>query len=151
MTIISTSAAAFIMADSETPNKRPGSKAGLLIKRLYWDDATQEQRDTHTWICSGDRTYTILPLTEEEEQERWLDRQYHMRQMINYILENFGIAVYNEVITSYKDEFEKYNVKIDNDFPHCKYAAGQCDLFCKYYKRGGCCYEEVLDAVVTAM
>ena len=142
--------AIFILADTNTPRKRPNSKATSAFKKLYWEDATQEQREKGLWVQSLKGTFTYLFETEEEKQERWLDKQYHMRKMLNYILENYNMDVYNEVVKVYKDEFDKYEVDTDFKFPHCRYAGGQCDLFCPYY-RGDCHYEEILDAVVTAM
>ena len=149
--IINSITAAYLNADCAVPNKRPNSKVKHRTKRLFWDDATQEQKDNLTWIQTLLGTYTIIPNTKEEEHEIWLDQQYHLQQMLDYILNNYGFDTYNKIIDIYKDRFDEYEVEINNDFLHCKYADGQCDLFCKYYKCGGCRYEERLDQTVRAM
>ena len=149
--IISGVSAAYITADAEVPNKRPDSKAGPRMKKLMWEDATQEQRDNLMWFKTMLGTYTLLSHTKEEEHEIWLDKQYHLQEMLKYILKHNGLDTYFKVYNFYKDRFDEYQVTVDNEFPHCKYADGQCDLFCKYYKSGNCWYETRLDQTVTAM
>ena len=138
--------AAWVLADANSPNKRLDSKGFPCIKRLMWEDATQEQREKLTWIKGLRGTYAFVHPTKEEEKEIWLDRQYHMRQMLYYILENYGIDIFNKVIERYKAAFDKYDVNTNIDFKHCEYA-GQCDLFCPFYC-GGCQFNDALDQTV---
>ena len=131
---------AYFFADVNTPQRRPESKVKAGPRILMWEDATQEERDKYIWIedkrLMGSKTYCFVPPTAAEVEDKYLDRQYHMRLMLNYILENYGIDMYNKVVKEYKERFEEYDVNVDKAFPHCKYAAGQCDLFCKYYNCG---------------
>ena len=138
---------AFASASLNAPTRRPNSKKISRLVRLWWRDATQEQKEDKNlvWMNSTHGIYCFLPLTEADAKELWLDNQYHAREMLKYILEHYDINTYNKVTNAYKDEFERYGVQTK-----CCDVDGQCNLLCPYY-RGGCRYEEVLDAVVGGM
>ena len=135
--------AARFTADMNTGRIRPGNKKIRRTPFIDWKDATEEQKETLKWCTFNDRgrnawTQAYLPFTEEEKQIRKDNELYHYEKMFKYILENYG--------NDYADKFAKECVEKDMEvsieaYPRCKYAEGQCDIFCNFYIRGECNYE----------
>lgn len=126
--------------------RRPGSRSIDRFPTISWEDASEEMRDDPKvmWIKHGERKYTFRKVTEEEKAEIRLNGQWKLREEFKYILEHYGWKYAEEFYTrARRDEFEKYNVKINLYIPHCKYTKdGQCDLFCPFYECGNCYYRE---------
>lgn len=131
--------AARFTADMNTGRIRPGNKKIRTMPFIDWKDATEEQKETLNW-CIFDDTWkqAYFPFTEEEKQIRKDNELYHYEKMFQYLLENYG----NGYAFRFAEECIKKDMKLSiKAYPHCKYAEGQCDMFCNFYKRGECNYE----------
>lgn len=132
--------AAKLNADFRSPDIKPGNPHIPYYKRIMWDEATQEQKDTLNWVTSlisgRENKSAVLPLTPQEKKILAENKHYHQEQMYIYLLENYG----NDYAHKFLEEvaLNRTDLKI---YPHCKYANGQCDMFCDYYKEGVCIYE----------
>jgi len=118
--------------------------------KIYWEDATEEQRQDKDimWVTAPmfgkTRKYFLRSYTNEEKEIIKKREKWRLEQMFDYILKVYGweyaIKFYQD--SSWSDKFKKYNIVIDTRIPHCKYANGQCDLFCEYLSSGRCEYAE---------
>lgn len=136
-------AAAKLMADMNTPTVKPGNKK---IPRnhsvVYWDDATDKQKKELKWCsisCGGIKNkFARIELTQEEKEMLADNTKYHYMEIFKYLLNNYG----NDYALQFWEECIEKDVRFElNAYPHCKYANGQCDIFCDYYKEGVCIYE----------
>lgn len=136
--------AARFTADMNTGRIRPGNKKIRRTPFIDWKDATEEQKETLKWHTFNDGgrnawTQAYFPFTEEEKQIRKDNELYHYEKMFKYILENYG--------NDYADKFAKECIEKDMEisieaYPHCDYAEGQCNMFCDFYEKGQCLYED---------
>ena len=140
--VITKYGAAKLTADMNTPDVKPGNKRiKERIKRIYWDEATEQQKQELNWSkVWGQIPWTILPLSEGEKIMRKENNQYHCEQMFQYLLKHYG--------TDYAYKFAEECLKKDMEvctetYPHCVYNKGQCDMFCDFYKEGVCIYEGI--------
>lgn len=132
-------AAIKLLADLHADAVKPGNVKVSRTKKLKWEEATQEQKDTLVWTSVGTPNGEIwktayLPLTEEEKQMRKENQIYHLYQMYEYILENYGVE-YARRFAIEKDLEEVQEV------PYCSYGENQqCNISCPYYNKKGCLF-----------
>ena len=138
-------AAAKFMADRNTPTVKPGNKKILRdYSLIYWENATDEQKKKLKWYlvsCGGiEKKFAQIKLTQEEKEMLADNIKYHYMEMFKYLLEHYG----NDYALQFWEECIEEDVRFEmNVYPHCKYAEGQCDIFCDYYKNGVCIHETI--------
>ena len=62
----------------------------------------------------------------------------HTFFFFKYLLKNYGNDYANKFIEECAEKDIKFSIEA---YPHCNYAEGQCDIFCNFYKKGQCLYE----------
>ena len=68
--------AAKLNADFRTPDVKPGNPHIPLYKRIMWDKATQEQKDTLNWVTSliGGRESKVRICHSPHKNRKYLQR-----------------------------------------------------------------------------
>lgn len=133
-------------AFADVRHKYPGPYETSKFRALYWEDATDKEKydSGYYWIQDKDldTRYCLAPLSEQEKQEQKKAVKEKIEGMYYYMLENYGIKFAERFRTkTWVNKFKNYNVKIDVNYPHCKYNEGQCDIFCNFF-RGKCSFKD---------
>ena len=139
-------AAAKLMADMNTPDVRPGNKRIPRNHSLvFWENATDEQKKELKWysvLYGGGvkKKFAHIELTQEEKEMLADNTKYHYMEIFKYLLDHYG----NDYALQFWEECIEKDVRFElNAYPRCRYANGQCDMFCDYYKEGVCIYDKV--------
>lgn len=82
-------------------------------------------------------------LTKEEKAKVITEnRKKRLIDIFEYLLKNYEWQFAYKFYLCRKEQFEKYNVLIDFNIPHCYYDKNnQCDLSCSFFN-GKCTYKE---------
>lgn len=121
------------------------------IPKIYWEDASEEERKTGNWITFYNKSpqkytwsqqkYKFREHTEAELQELENYEIKRLKGMYKYLLDNYGWIIAQDFYNTpeWNKKFKNYNLKMENNLPHCKYTEeGQCNLFCDFYTSNGC-------------
>lgn len=140
--------AARLSADVNCKSIRPGGKRVSPSPVICWDEASQELKDNPKtlWFTNGilgrERKWTFRRHTEEEKQEIKLNKIYHIEQMFQYILNNYGWEYAERFVQEEKETTDKLGIELDLHIPYCEYSNDrQCDIFCPFFK-SKCEYKE---------
>lgn len=131
--------AARLMAETSVKNHRPGSRRVDPYPCIYWSEATEEERNDpkRIWISSfGQPKKSFRAHTPEEKEEIRLNQIWRLEQIYLLLLNKYGWKYAERFAEEEKEKFEKYNIRINLNVPHCEYtASGQCDLFCPFFNK----------------
>lgn len=131
--------AARLMAETTVKSTRPGGKRVPPYPCIYWEDATEEMRNdpNRIWFTeSGQNKKTFRKHTPEEKEEIRLNQIWRLEQIYLVLLNKYGWKYAERFVEEEKEKFEKYNIQINLEVPHCEYtASGQCDLFCPFFNK----------------
>ena len=138
-----------LTADINCKSIRPGGKRISPCPTIDWDDAPQELKDnpktlwiTDNTLMNEKRKRTFRRHTEEEKQEIKLNKIYHIEQMFQYILNNYGWEYAERFVREEKETTGKLGIELELHIPHCEYSNDrQCDIFCPFFK-SKCIYKE---------
>lgn len=136
--------ACILDAELHSPKRKVSTHVSPTIA---WKEDTEENRKNEKlgWMDFMGDKWRFAALSEEQKEQIAIHEKEKLKFMFNYILRQYGWKYAEDFYfnTSWAEKFKKAGIKIEIDYPHCKYTKDkQCDLFCPHF-RGKCDYKEV--------